>query len=89
MEESPPIVVPTEKPCSPLILNEMTRSLTPNGDRSWAYKVAMLEQPESFQVIYPAYSQAEMAIREVLDSSQNSSVLISGESGLKQQLKQL
>ncbi|NEO54805.1 MAG: hypothetical protein F6K54_17990 [Okeania sp. SIO3B5] len=67
LNESPPIVVPAEKLCAPLLLNEMTRRLTPNSDRSWAYKVAILERPESFQVIYPADDQAEVAIREVLD----------------------
>jgi hypothetical protein len=66
LNHSPPIVLPATKPCTPLLLNEMTRMLIPNGDRAWAYKVARLELPEYFQVIYPANSQAETVIREVI-----------------------
>jgi hypothetical protein len=83
LDQSPPIVFSATEPCMPLILNEITRILKPSGDRSWAYKVAMLERPESFQVIYPANSEAEKVISEVLKRRQSSSALISGESDIK------
>jgi len=72
LSQSPPIIFPAEKSCKPLILNEITLSLTYHCDRSWAYKVPMLERPESFQVIYPVDAKAETVIREVLDRRQNS-----------------
>ncbi|MBS9770660.1 MAG: hypothetical protein J7F05_09315 [Trichodesmium erythraeum GBRTRLIN201] len=88
LDQSPPIIFLAAESCTPLLLNEITRKLRrPNGDRSWAYKVAMLERPEYFQVIYPADAKAEMVIREVLDRRQSSSVLISGESGIKTAIK--
>lgn len=83
LDQSPPIVFSATERCMPLILNEITRILKPSGDRSWAYKVAMLERPESFQVIYPANSEAEKVISEVLKRRQSSSALISGESDIK------
>ncbi|NET30025.1 hypothetical protein [Okeania sp. SIO1I7] len=87
LNQSLPILVPNEKPCAALRLNEMTRNLPPNDDRAWAYKVAMLERPEYFQVIYPADDQAEMVIREVLNRRQSLPVLTSGESGIKTAIK--
>ncbi|MDT9342234.1 hypothetical protein VV11_023610 [Trichodesmium erythraeum 21-75] len=88
LDQSPPIIFPAADSCTPLLLNEITRKLRrPNGDRSWAYKVAMLERPEYFQVIHPADAKAEIVIREVLDRRQSSSVLISGESGIKTAIK--
>ncbi|MCL2930293.1 MAG: hypothetical protein MGG37_20775 [Trichodesmium sp. MAG_R01] len=88
LDQSPPMIFPAAESCTPLLLNEITRKLRrPNGDRSWAYKVAMLERPEYFQVIHPADAKAEMVIREVLDRRQNSSVMISGESGIKTAIK--
>jgi hypothetical protein len=88
LNQSPPMIFPAAESCTPLLLNEITRKLRrPNGDRSWAYKVAMLERPEYFQVIYPADAKAETVIREVLDRRQNSSVMISGESGIKTAIK--
>ncbi|MDY7008301.1 MAG: hypothetical protein SWX82_31340 [Cyanobacteriota bacterium] len=83
LKQSSPICVPAAKSCTPLLLNEMTRKLKRNGDRAWAYKVAMLERPEYFQVIYPADSQAEMVIREALNRRQSLPVPTSGESGIK------
>ena len=88
LNQSPPMIFPAAESCTPLLLNEITRKLRrPNGDRSWAYKVAMLERPEYFQVIYPADAKAETVIKEVLDRRQNSSVMISGESGIKTAIK--
>ena len=87
LNQLPPIVFPASERCTSLILNEITRRLKPNGDRSWAYKVAMLERPEYFQVIYPADFQAETVIREVLSRRQSSSVLTPGESGIKTAIK--
>ena len=88
LDQSPPIVFPATENCVPLILNEITRQLRiPNSDRSWAYKVAMLERPEYFQVIYPVDPEAEKVIRETLDRRQSSSALISGESGIKTAIK--
>ena len=88
LDQAPTIIFPAAEVCAPLLLNEITRKLLrSNGDRSWAYKVAMLERPEYFQVIYPADAKAEKVIREVLERRQNSSVLISGESGIKTAIK--
>ena len=87
LDHSPPIIVPATKRCMPLILNEITRILRPSGDCSWAYKVAMLERPEYFEVIYPADTKAETVIKEVLERRQSSSVLISEESGIKTAIK--
>ena len=88
LDQSPPIVFPATENCVPLILNEITRQLRiPNSDRSWAYKVAMLERPEYFQVIYPVDPEAEKVIRETLDRRKSSSALISGESGIKTAIK--
>ena len=86
--QSPPIIVPNKKLCTPLVLNQITRELPEsNGDRSWAYKVAMLERPESFQVIYPADAKAETIIREFFKRPRSALMIPSGESGIKAAIK--
>jgi hypothetical protein len=86
--QSPPIIVPNNKPCTALVLNQITRELPEsNGDRSWAYKVAMLERPESFQVIYPADAKAETIIKEFFKRPRSALMIPSGASGIKAAIK--
>ena len=86
--QSPPIIVPNNKPCTALVLNHITRELPEsNGDRSWAYKVAMLERPESFQVIYPADAKAETIIKEFFKRPRSALMIPSGASGIKAAIK--
>ncbi|MDT9298669.1 MAG: hypothetical protein P5695_00195 [Limnospira sp. PMC 1281.21] len=89
LDSSPPIVIPHEQPCTHLILNEIAKEIAKRQgqDYSWAYKVAALENPWYFQVIYPASSEAEDNFKEVLARRPRDSVFISGEAGIKTAIK--
>ncbi|RAQ43130.1 hypothetical protein B9S53_11510 [Arthrospira sp. O9.13F] len=89
LDSSPPIVIPHEQPCTHLILNEIAKEIAKRQgqDYSWAYKVAALENPWYFQVIYPASSEAENNFKEVLARRPRDSVFISGEAGIKTAIK--
>ncbi|MDT9288726.1 MAG: hypothetical protein P5698_01955 [Limnospira sp. PMC 1295.21] len=89
LDSSPPIVIRHEQPCKHLILNEIAKEIAKRQgqDYSWAYKVAALENPWYFQVIYPACSEAEDNFKEVLARRPRDSVFISGEAGIKTAIK--
>ncbi|MGC9528769.1 MAG: hypothetical protein ACP5D7_24840, partial [Limnospira sp.] len=86
LTSSPPIVIPHEKRCQPLILNEITKQFPDvMGNRAWAYNVAALEDPQYFQVIYPASPEAEALFQQVLAHRPRGSEsgFISGVAGIK------
>lgn len=79
----PPIVIPASQPCMPLLLNQMTQELPTIGKRSWAYKVAALERPEYFQIIYPADPRGSAVFKQALSQRPRQSAVVSGEQSLK------
>ena len=61
LDGSPTVIVPSQEPCAPIILNEMANRL--GHPVSWAYHVKGVVNPTFFQIIQPVDSQSEQIIR--------------------------
>lgn len=68
LNNSLPVIVPFNQPCSPLILNRMANCLE-DHPVSWASNVKAIEKPRSFQIIQPADSQSEEVIRRAINKT--------------------
>ena len=82
LESSPPIIIPSDSPCAPLIVNTMAQEIANGQPIAWAYNVEALEEPRGFQVIQPASSRAEDLLKKAIASKPNSPAPVSGEKAI-------
>lgn len=66
LENSPPIIIPSDFPCAPLIVNKMAKEIANGQLIAWGYNVEALEEPRGFQVIQPASSRAEDLLKKAI-----------------------
>ena len=78
----PPIIIPSDSPCTPLLINKMAGEIPGDRPIAWGYKVEALEEPRGFQIIQPASSRAEELLRKAIASKPNTPAPIAGEKTL-------
>ena len=78
----PPIIIPSDSPCAPLLINKMAGEIAGDRPIAWGYKVEALEEPRGFQIIQPASSRAEELLRKAIASKPNTPAPIAGEKTL-------
>lgn len=83
LTQSPPIVIPHDFPCAPLILDRVARQIADEQPVAWAYKVEALEQTRSFHIIQPGSSKAQELIEKTLASTPRDYIAVSGEQAIK------
>ena len=79
LEGSPPIIIPADSLCTPLIVNKMAQAIANERLIAWGYNVEALEEPRGFQVIQPASSRAEDLLKKAIASKPNAPAPVSGE----------
>lgn len=82
LESSPPIIIPSDSPCAPLIVNKMALAIADGQLIAWGYNVEALEEPRGFQVIQPASSRAEDLLQKAIASKPNAPAPVSGEKNI-------
>ena len=82
LESPPPIIIPSDSPCAPLIVNKMAKEIANGQLIAWGYKVEALEEPRGFKVIQPANSRAEDLLKRAIASKPNSPAPVSGEKAI-------
>ena len=82
LESPPPIIIPSDSPCAPLIVNKMTQEIANGQLVAWGYNVEALEEPRGFQVIQPASSRAENLLKKAIASKPNTPAPVSGEKAI-------
>jgi hypothetical protein len=78
-----PVIVPFDKPCNPIILNQIARELVQDSLVAWAYNVGAVEAPRSFYIIKPSDAKAEQIIRKSLSIQVGGNKPIFGEQKIK------
>ena len=83
LESPPPIIIPSDSPCAPLIVNKMAQEISTKSQLiAWGYNVEALEEPRGFQVIQPASSRAEDLLKKAIASKPNAPAPVSGEKAI-------
>lgn len=68
LTDSIPVIVPSDRPCSPIIINCIAEEIAGESLTAWAYNVQAVETPRSFYVIKPSDDKAEEIIRRNLSN---------------------
>lgn len=89
LESPPPIIIPSDSPCAPLIVNKMAQAIANSQLIAWGYNVEALEEPRGFQVIQPASSRAEDLLKKAIASKPNAPAPISGNQAIISAIKGL
>jgi hypothetical protein len=66
--DSLPVIVPSDRSCSPIIINRIAEEIAGESLTAWAYNVQAVETPRSFYVIKPSDEKAEEIIRKSLSN---------------------
>lgn len=83
LTDSLPVIVPSDRSCSPIIINRIGEEMAGESLTAWAYNVQAVETPRSFYVIKPSDEKAEEIIRKSLSNQVNLSRPIFEEQKIK------
>ncbi|MDJ0742159.1 MAG: hypothetical protein QNJ32_02230 [Xenococcaceae cyanobacterium MO_167.B27] len=89
LESPPPIIIPSDSPCAPLIVNKMAHAIANGQLIAWGYNVEALEEPRGFKVIQPASTRAEDLLKKAIASKPNTPAPVSGERAIISAIKSL
>ena len=93
LTEDPPIIIPHNLPCTPLIIHEMVEEKVKNIDNkppiAWAFKVEALEKPTRFHLIQPASAKAEQLLQKAKTSTPQVPTAVAEEGQIKTAIKGL
>lgn len=68
LTDSIPVIVSSDRSCSPIIINRIAEEIAGESLTAWAYNIQAVETPRSFYIIKPSDDKAEEIIRKNLSN---------------------